>query len=107
MITREQLRAARALLHIEQAELARRAQVSVVTIRRIEAADVVTRVAPAKLEAVRRALEEAGIEFIPNGVARRANGAEQAALFRGPSSDQHPQCRPAARSERHDRGGSV
>jgi transcriptional regulator with XRE-family HTH domain len=82
MITREQLRAARALLHIEQAELARRAQVSVVTIRRIEAADVVTRVAPAKLEAVRRALEEAGIEFIPNGVARRANGAEQAALFR-------------------------
>ena len=37
LITPEQIRAARALLRLEQDELARRANVSVVTVRRLEA----------------------------------------------------------------------
>jgi transcriptional regulator with XRE-family HTH domain len=81
-ITQEQLRAARALLHLEQFELARRARVSPVTIRRIEAADEPPRVAPATLDAVRRVLEEAGVEFIPHGVRRRTKGTEHEAMFR-------------------------
>jgi transcriptional regulator with XRE-family HTH domain len=81
MITHQQLRAARALMHLEQAELARRANVSLVTIRRIEAADGGPRVAPGTLEIVRRVLEDAGVEFIPDGVRRRTERAEQEALF--------------------------
>ena len=77
----EQLRAARALLRLDQTELARRAHVSPVTIRRIEAADDVPRVAPTTLESVRRALEEAGAEFIPHGVKRRVDVADRVALF--------------------------
>ena len=70
-VTPEQLRAARALLRLEQAELAHRAHVSVITIRRLEGADGSERVAPVTLDVVRRALEQAGAEFIPDGVRRR------------------------------------
>ncbi len=70
-ITPEQIRAARALLRLEQAELARRAQVSVVTIRRIETGKAGERVAPDTVAEVRWVLEKAGAEFIPDGVRRR------------------------------------
>lgn len=70
-ITPEQIRAARALLRLQQADLARRAHVSVVTIRRLEAADGDGRVTPVTVEGVRQALEQAGAEFIPDGVRRR------------------------------------
>jgi transcriptional regulator with XRE-family HTH domain len=70
-ITPEQIRAARALLRLEQAELARRAHVSIVTIRRLEGADGSERVTPVTVDGVRRALEQAGAEFIPDGVRRR------------------------------------
>ena len=82
IITSEQVRAARALLRLEQDELARRAQVSVVTIRRLEAARGAARVAPATLDGVRRVLEQAGAEFIPDGVRRRGQARpDAAALF--------------------------
>jgi transcriptional regulator with XRE-family HTH domain len=71
MPTPEQIRAARALLRIEQDDLARRAQVSVATIRRLEAADNEGRVTPAILQSVQRVLEQAGAEFITYGVRRR------------------------------------
>ena len=81
-ITPDQVRAARALLRLEQEEVSRRAHVSVVTIRRIEAAHDAGRVAPATLAAVRTVLESAGAEFIPGGVRRRGAGpTEKAALF--------------------------
>ncbi len=82
MIQPEQVRAARALLRLEQDEVARRARVSVVTIRRLETAHGTERVAPATLDVVRHILEQAGAEFIPDGVRRRRaarDGAE--ALF--------------------------
>jgi len=59
-VTSEQIRAARALLRLEQDELARRARVAVVTIRRIEAADGPGRVSAATLDGVRQVLESAG-----------------------------------------------
>lgn len=71
LITPEQVRAARALLRLEQDELARHAHVSVVTVRRLEAPDGLTKVAPGTFEEVQGALEAAGAEFIDRGVRRR------------------------------------
>ena len=71
LITPEQIRAARALLRLDQEDLARRANVSVVTIRRLEGADGTERVAESTIEGVRQVLEAAGAEFIPDGVRRR------------------------------------
>jgi transcriptional regulator with XRE-family HTH domain len=71
LISPEQIRAARALLRLEQVELAERAQVSVVTIRRLEAFDRRHRVAQGTRDAVQRVLEAAGAEFIPDGVRKR------------------------------------
>jgi predicted transcriptional regulator len=71
MITSEQVRAARALLRIEQDDLARRAHISAATIRRLEAFNGIQRVSPGTVKEVQRALEEAGAEFIDDGVRRR------------------------------------
>ena len=70
VITPEQIRAARALLRLEQRELAERAHVSVATLRRIEAEDGVSLVSPATFNQVREALEGEGVEFIYGGVRR-------------------------------------
>lgn len=70
MATPEQIKAARALLRMEQEELARRAGVSVTTIRRLEAADREYAVAEETAEGVQNALQEAGVEFIHDGVRR-------------------------------------
>jgi len=78
-VTSDQIRAARALLRLEQAELARRAHVSVVTIRRLEMPAGRARVTPATFDGIRDALEQAGAEFIPDGVRRRRPSA--ASLF--------------------------
>jgi predicted transcriptional regulator len=76
LATSEQLRAARALLRIEQSQLAAAAGVHVNTIAKIE-----TSPGPisARMETVRRlqrALEGAGIEFIPGGARLREQPAE-------------------------------
>ena len=68
LITPDQIRAARALLRMDQEELARRANVSVVTVRRLEAPDGLCKVAPGTVDEVRRALETAGAEFVERGV---------------------------------------
>jgi|SRR6516165_4552930 transcriptional regulator with XRE-family HTH domain len=80
----EQIRAARALLRPEQQDLARRAKVSVATVRRLEAENRDAAVAPGTLTAVQHALEAAGAEFIPDGVRRRRSRIpeEKAALLR-------------------------
>lgn len=66
-ISSEQIRAARACLNIPQTQLARLAHISIVTVRRIEAADRDNLVQPSA-KAIRKALEDAGIEFIPSGI---------------------------------------
>ena len=68
MATPEQIKAARALLRMEQEELAKRAGVSVTTIRRLEASDREYAVAEGTAAGVQNALEEAGVEFIHDGV---------------------------------------
>lgn len=65
MLTAEQLRAARALRRWDQAVLAERSGVSVETIKRLEKMDgrlTTTRVAT--LDALRTALEAAGVIFV-------------------------------------------
>jgi transcriptional regulator with XRE-family HTH domain len=82
LITPDQIRAARALLRIDQEELARRANVSVVTVRRSEAPDGLRQVGVGTVDEIRRALEDAGAEFVDRGVRRRQHDAEAAAALR-------------------------
>jgi transcriptional regulator with XRE-family HTH domain len=80
MITPEQIRAARALLRIEQGQLARRAHLSIATVKRIEAENGAARVAEATVERIRQVLEAEGAEFIADGVRRRRRPAYDAEL---------------------------
>ena len=80
-ITPEQIRAARALLRMEQAELARRAQVPVVTVCRMEAAGDGPRSSQTTRDGVRQALEQAGAEFMEGGVRRRVVRPDATARF--------------------------
>ena len=81
-INPEQIRAARALLRIDQATLARDAHISVVTLRRLEDRHGLSKVAPATVDAVRRTLEQAGAEFIDRGVRRGAPSAASIASIK-------------------------
>jgi transcriptional regulator with XRE-family HTH domain len=84
MIKPEQIRAARALLRLEQQDLAQRSHVSVATVRRLEAGNGSADVAPDTLDTVRQVLEAAGVEFIADGVRRRRSRTpeEKEALLR-------------------------
>jgi DNA-binding transcriptional regulator YiaG len=62
-ITADQLRAARALLDMSQPELARRAKVSVPTVKRCESNISKAKVAAETREALIAALQNAGVEF--------------------------------------------
>jgi hypothetical protein len=63
-ITSAQLRAARALVRWSAEELARQSAVGVTTIRRAELTESETSMTAANNQAVRRALELAGVDFI-------------------------------------------
>ena len=67
MITSNQLRAARALLNIDQRETAELADLSVPTIQRMEASDGVIRGNVDSLMKLVAALDSAGIELINPG----------------------------------------
>ena len=64
MVTSDQIRAARALLRWSARELAERSRVSLPTIQRMEAGEGVPGGRSRNLDAVMRALEEAGVAFI-------------------------------------------
>jgi transcriptional regulator with XRE-family HTH domain len=81
LVTPEQVRAARALMRMDQVELARRVRVSVVTIGRLEAVEGGARPGEGGLEGVRHALEQAGVEFIADGVQRRHDPGDDAGLY--------------------------
>jgi len=74
MITAHQLRAARALLSIDQRQMAELADLSVPTIQRMEASDGVIRANVDSLMKLVSALEGAGIELINPGAASSAGG---------------------------------
>lgn len=65
MITAAQIRAGRALLRWSARELAAQAGVSLLTIQRMEQSEGVPASLARNLDAVQRALEHAGVVFIP------------------------------------------
>ena len=83
LISPEQIRAARALLRMEQSELAQSAGVSLTTIRRAEAYGDAARVTPDTIGRIRQALEAAGAKFLDHGVRRlQPQRRDAEALFR-------------------------
>lgn len=70
MVTAAQIRAARALLGWSGAQLAQAAGVSLQTIRRMESDLGPGRSSAANVDAVRRALEAAGVVFLEGDDAR-------------------------------------
>jgi len=74
MMTANQMRAARALLGIDQKTLAERAGVSVPTIQRMEASNGNVRGIVESLTKVVEALREAGVELIGDGMPSHDGG---------------------------------
>lgn len=95
MITSAQLRAARALLGIDQRDLAELSGLSVPTIQRIEASDGVIRCNVDSLMKLVGALDSSGIELIGEGAVSAGGGRgvrlkEAPAQRRGRSSNSRP-----------------
>jgi transcriptional regulator with XRE-family HTH domain len=65
MLTSEQIRAARMMLRWEQRELAERSGISLASIKRLETQPGPIGAYASTEEAIRSALEAAGVEFIP------------------------------------------
>ena len=65
MLSSDQIRGARAILRLSQADLAKAASVSLETIKRLEAMDGELKVRLDTLTRIKGALERAGVEFIP------------------------------------------
>jgi len=74
MITAAQIRAARALVSMDQRRLADLAGLSLPTIQRMEASDGVVRGNVDSLMKLMGALEAAGVEFLAEGVASLGGG---------------------------------
>jgi transcriptional regulator with XRE-family HTH domain len=72
MLTGEQVRAARAMLDWEQSELAERANISVKTVKRMEATS--GHIDARSIYSVKTALERAGIEFLDGDGDWRSRG---------------------------------
>lgn len=88
MITSQQMRAARALLGIDQRQLAALAGVSLPTIQRMEASDGQVRSVVDTLVKVINALEAAGIEII--GENAQSNGAGRGVRLRETACGRQP-----------------
>lgn len=74
MITAQQLRAARALLGLDQRALAAASALSLPTIQRMEASDGVIRGNVESLMKLIEALDRAGVELIGEGAASASGG---------------------------------
>ena len=74
MITAPQMRAARALLGVDQKQLAELAGVSLPTIQRMEASEGNVRGVVDSLTKVVEALDRAGVELIGEGAISREGG---------------------------------
>ena len=80
MISLEQIKAARILLHLDQAELARRAEVSLPTVQRVENPKLgPERSSMRVVQAIKGALEAAGAEFLDT-----RDGKGEGVRLRGP-----------------------
>jgi transcriptional regulator with XRE-family HTH domain len=83
MLTSEQIRAARALLRWEQKDLALASGVSLPTIKRLEAKPGLLNAHGPTINALRHALSDAGIQFIPE------NGGGPGVRLRNPIGSEH------------------
>jgi predicted transcriptional regulator len=81
--TSEQLRAARAILRLEQKALSDASKVSVATIKRLEGTRGALVANQTTLAALQRALENAGVAFIAE------NGGGPGVRLREPGSNKH------------------
>ena len=90
MITAAQMRAARALLGIDQRELAQRSGLSLPTIQRMEASDGVVRGNVDFADEAGRALAANGIELIGEGAASAAAAAGCGSNERPRGGDRYP-----------------
>jgi DNA-binding XRE family transcriptional regulator len=88
MITSAQMRAARALLAVDQRQLAQLAGLSVPTIQRMEASDGIVRSVVGSLEKVVNAFNAAGVELITAGSPSYGTGRGVRLLERAPTSAQ-------------------
>ena len=88
MLTAPQLRAARALLGIDQRELSRLSDVSLATIQRMEASEGNVRGVVDSLMKIVGALEAAGIELI--GENMRSDGGGRGVRLRQPGTSNAP-----------------
>jgi transcriptional regulator with XRE-family HTH domain len=88
MITPGQLRAARALLGIDQRQLAELAGLSVPTIQRMEASDEMVRGNVDSLVKLVTALDAAGIELIGEGAVSQGRG--RGVRLKAPRDDAPP-----------------
>jgi transcriptional regulator with XRE-family HTH domain len=70
MIFSKEIRAGRALLGWSQLDLAQAASVGVATVRRLESAETQIRGSVETVWKIQKALEAAGIEFIPEEAGR-------------------------------------
>ena len=89
MITGPQLRAARALLGVDQRELARMAGLSSQTVQRMEACSGSVRAVVHSLEKVVTALADAGVEMIADGAPGQGTGRGVRLINRTSASDEH------------------
>jgi predicted transcriptional regulator len=72
MLSSSQIRGARAILRLGQAELAEAADISLETVKRIESMEGELKIRLDTLTKIKTALEKAGIEFIAENGAERA-----------------------------------
>lgn len=98
MITAAQLRAARALLGIDQKTLAAMAGVSVPTVQRMEASQGNVRGIIESLTRITEALDRAGVEILSEGMPSPAGG--RGVRLKGASS-------PLPLSQPNDEAGNV
>ena len=96
MITAGQLRAARALIAIDQRELAALAGLAVPTIQRMEASEDVIRGTVDSLMKLIAALDAAGIELIGEGAV--SHGGGRGVRLKPRRTDEKPYRRKAPRS---------
>ena len=100
MITAAQMRAARALLGLDQKELAELSGVSLPTIQRMEASDGNVRGVVDSLTKVVEAFDAAGVELISEHSASAGTG--RGVRFKQPT----PVVRPSREDERGTRGAA-
>lgn len=88
MLTSSQLRASRALIGIDQRQLAQLSNLSLPTIQRMEASSGIVRSNVDSLVKVIDALERAGVELIASGAASTKDG--RGVRLRSPDADVQP-----------------